>query len=89
MTDGRTGVMDDLLHKSITRLKAHMAAVQAGKAASMRGERTETNPILDCINDLPEIVRCLDAAELEIEAAFEAYEDAARAAIARATGEAA
>jgi hypothetical protein len=67
---------DDLLHKTILRLKDHIKAVQVGKAASKGGERTETNPILDCINALPEIVRHLDAAEFEIESAFERYENA-------------
>lgn len=59
------------LRRSIADLKRHIDAVQAAKR-----NRGPGDTITDCINDLPAIVRALEASEFEIEAAFEAYEDA-------------
>lgn len=85
LDEGAAGERDtsdaiDFLIKSKAALKGHIAAIQAGKKAADKGEigiGEDTNPIVDCVNDLPEIVRWLDAGQFEIEAAFEAYEDAA------------
>ena len=62
----------DSLHAVIVRLRGHVGAVQAGK----RGDPAGSNgrPIIDCINDLPSIIRALEMAELEIEADFERQE---------------
>ena len=66
----------ELLVKAKDALQGHVAAIQAGKQASEIGRPLgQLNPILDCINGLPEIVRWLDAAQFDIEAAFEDYED--------------
>jgi hypothetical protein len=68
----------DRLHAVIQKLRDHVAAIQAAKARVDAGRSApENNPILQCVNDLPGIVRELDMAELEIEADFEALGDAA------------
>lgn len=58
------------LRRSISDLKTHIQAVQTAKKEGGPG-----NTITDCINALPDIVRALEAAEFEVEAAFEEYED--------------
>jgi len=58
------------LRRSISDLKTHIQAVQTAKKEGGSG-----NTITDCINALPAIVRALEAAEFEVEAAFEEYED--------------
>ena len=76
---------DDLLEhpfialnpEDASRRRLEQELIQQGK----RGKSIAGSPIVDCINDLPAIIRELDAAELEIEAAFEGYEDAAQAAL--------
>jgi len=66
--------VDDRLHSAIEKLKAHVVAIQAGKR-NLSSVINGPNPILSCVNELPAIIRQLDAAELEIEAAFERHED--------------
>ncbi len=80
----------DLLVQSKAALQGHIDAIQAGKQAAGIGQPVgQRNPILDCINALPEIVRSLDAGQFEIEAAFESYEDSLQAALrAQPSGEA-
>ena len=67
----------ELLHRSIVALRGHVSAIQKAKAVVADGGLRGPNPILECVNGLPEIIRWLDAAELDIEAAFEEYEDRA------------
>lgn len=72
----------DLLVRSKAALQGHIDAIQAGKQASEIGQPVgQPNPILECINGLPEIVRWLDAGQFDIEAAFEDYEDRIDAAL--------
>jgi hypothetical protein len=59
------------VQNAIKGLRAHVAAIQADKRAG-----TNAGSIYNCINDLPNIIRQLEAAEFEIEAEFERYEDA-------------
>ena len=69
-----------MLHDAKLKLTAHVLAIQLAKHAADIGRPLgKPNPILDCINDLPSIIRALDAAEFEIEAAFENYEDRTQA----------
>lgn len=70
-------VVDDRLHDAIRQLRQHMTTIQAAKKASAAGQPQGMGPIWNLVNALPAIVRQLDAAELDIEAAFERYEDAA------------
>jgi hypothetical protein len=73
--EGET-VADDLLHKTIKRLKSHVVAMSDGKKLVAQGLPGPTpNPIMACLADLPEIVRHLEAAEFEIDSALERYED--------------
>lgn len=72
--DGESGTDD--LHAAIVRLRTHVQAVQVVKKIAGTAP-VVTNPIIDCINDLPAIIRALEAAEFQIEADFERYEDAA------------
>ena len=68
---------DGLLHKTIKRLKGHVVAMSDGKKLVARGEPGPSpNPIMACLADLPEIVRHLEAAEFDIEAALEEHEAA-------------
>jgi len=53
-----------------------MTTIQAAKKASAAGQPQGMGPIWNLVNALPAIVRQLDAAELDIEAAFERYEEA-------------
>ena len=69
-------VVDDRLHDAIRQLRQHMTTIQAAKIASAAGHPQGMGPIWNLVNALPAIVRQLDAAELDIEAAFERYEDA-------------
>ena len=69
------GALDDRLHNAISKLKDWVSLIQLRK----NGGCVSGNPIVDCVNDLPVIIRELEAAELEIEGAFEALEDAALA----------
>jgi|GEM_PF-1006584 len=64
--------VDDRLNSALVKLKSWVELIQQGK----RGESFVGRPVVDCINDLPAIIRELEAAELEIEAAFERYDDA-------------
>ena len=65
----------DLLHKTIKRLKGHVVAMSDGKKLVAKGQPGPSpNPIMACLADLPEIVRLLEAAEFDIEAAFEEHE---------------
>jgi hypothetical protein len=66
------GAVDDRLHSAISKLKDWVGLIQLRK----NGGCVSGNPIVDCVNDLPAIIRELEAAELEIEGAFERYEDA-------------
>jgi hypothetical protein len=68
-------VVDDRLHDAIRQLRQHMTTIQAAKIASAAGHPQGMGPIWNLVNALPAIVRQLDAAELDIEAAFERYED--------------
>jgi hypothetical protein len=72
-------VVDDRLHDAIRQLRQHMTTIQAAKIASAAGHPQGMGPIWNLVNALPAIVRQLDAAELDIEAAFERYEDATTA----------
>lgn len=68
-----------MLHAATSKLRAHVLAIQLGKQAAKTGAPFKGRPIVDCINDLPAIIRALDSAEFEIEAAFENYEERASA----------
>jgi hypothetical protein len=59
----------------IRDLKAHVASIQTAKQSTCDGA-----VLLAAINDLPRVVRRLEAAEFAIDAAFEAHEDAPSAA---------
>jgi hypothetical protein len=67
--------------QAVQALRKHVRAIQAEKArrASSDGHPRSPGPVIDCINALPEIIKMLDAAEFEVEVAFERYEDAAAA----------
>jgi hypothetical protein len=72
--DGVEGPVGDVIEgvrNAIKGLRAHVSAIQADKRVG-----ANAGSIYNCINDLPNIIRQLEAAELEIEAEFERYEDA-------------
>ncbi len=54
---------------AIKGLRAHVSAIQTDKRVG-----ANAGSIYNCINDLPNIIRQLEAAEFEIEAEFERYE---------------
>nr|WP_314437572.1 hypothetical protein [uncultured Brevundimonas sp.] len=67
----------DLLVRSKVALQGHIDAIQIAK----RDGGASVQPITECVNGLPEIVRWLDAGQFEIEAAFEDYENSLKAAL--------